>query len=63
NLHYLVRSDNSGVVVVTNKGRSRSPEMNAVLKHIYQLQAECCVRLHAVYVPTRCNIADALSRG
>lgn len=63
NLCYLVRSDNVGVVTVTNKGRSRSAETNAVLKHIYRLQAESCVRLHAVYVPTRTNIADALSRG
>ncbi|KAG1721280.1 hypothetical protein EDB19DRAFT_1646576, partial [Suillus lakei] len=59
----LVRSDNAGVVAVTNKGRSRSTETNAVLKHVYQLQAECCVRLQAAYVSTRCNIADALSRG
>lgn len=63
NLSYIVRSDNAGVVAVTNKGRSRSSETNAVLKHIYRLQATCCVRLHAVYVSTHCNIADALSRG
>lgn len=63
NLCFLVRSDNAGVVAVTNKGRSRSHETNAVLKHLYQLQAECCMRLQAVYIPSRCNIADALSRG
>jgi hypothetical protein len=60
---YLVRSDNAGVVAVTNKGRSRSPETNAILKHVYQLQADSCIRLQALYVPTRSNIADALSRG
>jgi len=61
--HFLVRSDNSGIVAVTNKGRSRSPETNAILKHVYQLQAENSIHLQAVYVPTRSNIADALSRG
>jgi len=63
NNHFLVRSDNIGIVAVTNKGRSRSHETNAILKHVYQLQAENHVRLQAVYVPTRSNIADALSRG
>jgi hypothetical protein len=33
---FLVRSDNAGVVFVTNKGRSRSPETNKILKHVYQ---------------------------
>jgi hypothetical protein len=51
------------VVAITNKGHSHSQEMNVVLKHLYQLQAECCMRLQAVYVLTHCNIADALSRG
>lgn len=60
---FLVRSDNSGIVAVTNKGRSRSRETNQVLKHIYQLQARQGVRIHAEYVSTRDNIADALSRG
>ncbi|KAG2111105.1 hypothetical protein DEU56DRAFT_713443, partial [Suillus clintonianus] len=59
----VVRSDNMGVVTVTNKGRSRSSETNAVLKHLYRMQAECCVRLQAIYVPSRGNIADAPSRG
>jgi hypothetical protein len=58
-----VRSDNIGVVEVMNKGRSRSPQTNAVLKHVYRLQAENSFRLHTVYMPTRTNIADALSRG
>jgi hypothetical protein len=60
---FLVRSDNAGVVAVTNKGRSRSANTNRVLKHIYQLLAvEGCV-LRAEYVPLRDNVTDALSRG
>ncbi|KIK32030.1 hypothetical protein CY34DRAFT_102361, partial [Suillus luteus UH-Slu-Lm8-n1] len=59
----LVCSDNTGVVAVMNKGRSRSPQTNAVLKHVYQLQAVNSFRLHTVYMPTRANISDALSHG
>jgi hypothetical protein len=59
----LVRSDNQGVVTVLHKGRSRSRETNQVLKHVYNLQATSRIRIHATYVPSRENIADALSRG
>ena len=59
----LVRSDNQGVVSVLLKGRSRSRNTNQVLKHVYALQAKSLIRIHAVYVPSRENIADALSRG
>jgi hypothetical protein len=59
----LVRSDNQGVVAVLHKGRSRSRETNQILKHVYVLQAESLIRIQAVYVPSRENIADALSRG
>jgi hypothetical protein len=61
--HFLVRSDNSGVVAVVNKGRSRSLETNRILKHIYVLQAKAQVFLKTEYVETRRNISDALSRG
>lgn len=60
---FLVRSDNSGIVAVTNKGRSRNRETNQILKHVYALQAKSRVRLQAVYVESRANISDALSRG
>jgi hypothetical protein len=60
---FLVRLDNAGVVVVTNKGRSRSRETNKILKHIYLLQAEHQIRLKSVHVTSRENISDALSSG
>ncbi|PSR81116.1 hypothetical protein PHLCEN_2v6451 [Hermanssonia centrifuga] len=59
----LVRSDNSGVVTVVNKGRSRSRNTNKVLKHIYRLCADHRIHLAAQHVPGRDNISDALSRG
>lgn len=60
---FLVRSDNSGVVYVTNSGRSHSRKTNKILKHVYLLQAKNTIRLSTTYVSTRVNISDALSRG
>jgi hypothetical protein len=60
---YLVRSDNAGVVAVVNKGRSRSTHTNNVLCRIYRLQLDAHVSLKAIYVESRVNITDALSRG
>lgn len=59
----LGRSDNTGVVSVMNKGRSRNGETNRILKHVFLLQARRQVRVRAVYVPSEENVADALSRG
>ncbi|KIK37637.1 hypothetical protein CY34DRAFT_92413, partial [Suillus luteus UH-Slu-Lm8-n1] len=63
NQSFLVRSDNAGIVAVTNKGRSRSAATNTVLKQIFALQAQHSVRIHMEYVSSRENIADALSCG
>jgi hypothetical protein len=60
---FLVRSDNAGIVAVTNKGRSRSRETNKILKHVYVLQAQHRIRLKTIHVTSRDNISDALSRG
>lgn len=59
----LVRSDNTGVVAVVNKGRSRNENTNEVLKHIYTNLASLRLRLVATFIPSRENITDALSRG
>ncbi len=61
--HYLVRLDNTGVVSVLNKGRSRSHETNQVLKNIYTSLAKHNLRISAVCVPSRNNVTDALSCG
>ena len=60
---FLVRSDNSGIVSLTNKGRSRSRETNKILKHIYLLQAQHQIRIKSVHVTSRDNISDALLHG
>ena len=60
---FIVRSDNEGVVTVLSKGRSRCKETNRILKHTYLLQAKLNILLHPVHVPSRLNVADALSRG
>jgi hypothetical protein len=61
--HYLVRSDNSGVVAALNKGHSRSREMNIILQNIYIVLAQHGARLTAIYIPSRTNVVNALSRG
>ncbi len=59
----LVRSDNSGVVAVINKGRSRNENTNATLKELHLLLARNGMSLTAQHVTSEENIADALSRG
>lgn len=60
---YLVRSDNAGVVAVINKGHSRSARTNDVLRRIYCALVNAHISLEAIYVESRINITDALSRG
>lgn len=60
---FLVRSDNQAVVAVVNKGRSASTNTNTVLRRLFRHCADLRVALWAEYVPSRDNIADALSRG
>jgi len=61
--HYLVLSDNMGVVSVLNSGRSRSKETNEILKQVYFLLAKHRLQITAKHVPSRLNVTDALSRG
>ena len=61
--NFLVRSDNAGIVAVTNKGQSRNRETNKILKHVYLLQAQHRIRLKTMHVTSCDNISDALSRG
>ena len=61
--HFLVRSDNAGVVEIIRKGRCRAPESNTVLKDIYRLLAEARISIKTEHVQSRDNVSDALSRG
>ena len=60
---FLVRSDNQGVVEMIKKGRCRSQQSNEILKSIHHLLADFRFSIASVYVPSRLNISDALSRG
>jgi hypothetical protein len=60
---FLVRSDNAGVVAVTNKGWLRSRTTNQTLKHVYLLQVQSGAHVRAIHVAGRENVSDALSRG
>lgn len=59
----LVRSDNSGIVALVNKGRSRNRPTNEVLKSIYRMLADLGLSLHTSHVASEDNISDPLSRG
>lgn len=60
---FLVRSDNVGVVEVIKGGRSRNGNTNDVLKRLYIQLARHSIHLSPVYVASRDNVTDALSRG
>lgn len=60
---FLVRSDNEGVVMALNKGRSRSISTNEALQRMHTTLAIQGMRLRAIYVTSQDNIADPLSRG
>jgi len=59
----LARSDNSGIVDVINKGRSRSAATNTVLRHLHRLLLPSHILLTAQHIPGKRNITDSLSRG
>jgi hypothetical protein len=61
---FLVLLDNTGIVAVTNKGRSCSRKTNKILKHaVYLLQAQHHIQLKTIHVASHNNILDALSWG
>ncbi|KAJ7764312.1 hypothetical protein B0H16DRAFT_1413939 [Mycena metata] len=63
NKHFVLRSDNQGVVGALAAGRSRGRQENSILQHILQLFDDHSIWLTIVYVPTADNIADGPSRG
>jgi len=63
NTHFLIRSDNQGVIFAIKGGKSRSPEQNAVLQRITQLLSTHSLWISSLYVRSADNIADGPSRG
>jgi hypothetical protein len=63
NTHFLIKSDNQGVIHAIEGGKSRSPEQNAVLQRITLLLAQHNLWFSSLYVPSADNLADPPSRG
>jgi Reverse transcriptase-like len=62
-VHFLIKSDNQGVIHAIEGGRSRSPEQNLVLQRITTLLAHHRLWISSLYVPSLNNLADPPSRG
>ncbi|PPR07306.1 hypothetical protein CVT24_007515 [Panaeolus cyanescens] len=63
NIHFIIHSDNQGVIFAFSKGRSRSYHQNQVLQRINTLCAIHCIWITCRYTPSSSNLADAPSRG
>ncbi|KAJ7161584.1 hypothetical protein C8R46DRAFT_818762, partial [Mycena filopes] len=65
NAHFILRSDNKGVVGALAAGRSRGRQENAIpsLQQILYLYEEYGIWLTVEWVASKDNIADAPSRG
>jgi hypothetical protein len=63
NVHFLIKSDNQGVIHVIKGGKSRSPAQNRILQVITSLLSQHGFWISSFYVPSIDNIADLPSRG
>ena len=61
--HFLIRSDNQGVIHAIKGGKSRSPSQNLVLQHMTSLLSQHKLWISSLYVPSINNLADAPSCG
>jgi hypothetical protein len=62
-IHFLIKSDNQGVIHAIKGGKSRSPTQNLVLQHITSLLSQHNLWISSLYVPSLDNLADPPSRG
>lgn len=63
NTHFIIKSDNQGVIHAIEGGKSRSPEQNLVLQRITCLLSQYKLWISSLYVPSLDNLADRPSRG
>ncbi|KAF5343250.1 hypothetical protein D9758_013431 [Tetrapyrgos nigripes] len=63
NTHIWIRSDNQGVVSTLQAGYSRGQAQNASLHCIVDCMQQHAIWLSVEWVPSKDNIADALSQG
>ena len=61
--HFLIKSDNQGVIHAIKGGKSRSPSQNLVLQRITSHLSEHGLWISSLYVPSLDNLADPPSRG
>jgi hypothetical protein len=62
-IHFIIKSDNQGVIYAIQGGKSRSPEQNLVLQRITALLSQHNLWISSSYVPSLENLADRPSRG
>lgn len=62
-VHFLIKSDNQGVIHAIEGGKSRSPSQNLVLQRITSLLSHHKLWMSSLYVPSLENVADRPSRG
>jgi len=63
NIHFLIRSDNQGVIHAVKGGKSRNHEQNLVLRRITDLCSTFNIHISSIYTPSAENLADRPSRG
>ena len=61
--HFVVKSDNQGVIHAIEGGKSRNPEQNRVLQRITSILSNYKLWISSLYVPSLENLADRPSRG
>lgn len=61
--HFIIKSDNQGVIHAIEGGKSRSPSQNLVLQRITSLLSHHRLWISSLYVPSLDNVADRPSRG
>ena len=62
-VHFMVKSDNQGVISAIKGGKSRSPAQNTVLQRITLLLSQFRIWTSSLYIPSADNLADLPSRG
>jgi hypothetical protein len=63
NTHFLVKSDNQGVIHAIQGGKSHSPAQNSVLQQITLLLSQYNLWISSLYIPSIDNLADIPSHG
>jgi hypothetical protein len=62
-MHFLIKSDNQGIIHAIECGRSRNSEQNRVLQQITSLFGQHSIWISSLHVAFLDNLADPLSCG